>query len=355
MRVWITAIAAVLVTSCAGDRGSSTTNTAPNANASAAPTTTARAISDAGAAEIFRFRVGFWPNFHQALIHEALLPRPGFDGPKSLAHKSVTPESALAPSELPAWRNAIAFYDHDYTARNLYTDEHMTAWRAIAAAGSDPSLPQSAVLAAPLRSVLTEAAPAYRAHFWAEHERSDQAYVAMIRPLVARHGAFMVARLSALYKTPWPSEPVDVDVTSVAAPFGASTIGEPPFEGPHRPLVVVSSRDPGYSGESGLEMIFHEGSHLLVERLQNMLDASAQRQNKVAVRALWHSIVFYTAGHVAKERLGPDYVPYAERPENHIFDGDWASILATLKREWQPYIDGRVELEAAIDAVVAAF
>jgi hypothetical protein len=283
------------------------------------------------------------------------LPRSGFDGPKSLAHTSVVPESALASAELPPWRDALAIYGRDYTTRNTFTDEHMSAVRAVGVAGNEPSLADSAALAAPLRSALLGAAPVYRAHFWAEHERSDQAYIAAIRPLVAQHGAFFVARLSALYQTPWPREPVDVDVTAVAPPFGASTIGEPPFEGTHRPLVVVSSKDPGYSGESGLEMIFHEGSHLLIDRVQGMLEASAKRQNKSTPRMLWHSVIFYTAGHVAKERLGAAYVPYAERPENHLFDGDSAIILTTLQREWQPYLDGRVQLEAAVDAVVAAF
>jgi hypothetical protein len=343
MRVSVIAVAILLLTSCGGDRAAK----APNAPS--APST------PAGASEYFRFRVGFWANLHQALIHEALLPRSGFDGPKSLAHVSAVPPSEIAPSELPAWHDALAFYDHDYTTRNTFTDEHMASLRVIGVADGTPSLPEDAALNARLRAALLGAAPVYRAHFWAEHQRGDDAYVAMIRPLVAKHGAFFVARLSAIYKTPWPQEPVDVDVTSVVPPFGASTIGEPPFDGPHRPLIVVSSKDPGYSGESGVEMIFHEGSHLLIDRVQGMLEASAKRQNKSAPRMLWHSVIFYTAGHVAKERLGPDYVPYAERPENHIFDGDWASILTILKREWQPYIDGRVELEAAVDAVVAAF
>jgi hypothetical protein len=354
------AIFATLATSCAADRGSSTAAT-PNASAN---TPTARAAtSDAGAAETFRFRVGVWANLHQALIHEALLPRTGFDGPKSLAHRSVVPAGAIAPSELAPWRDALSLYDRDFTTRNTFTDEHMNLVRATGAAGSnatlpdggDASPPESAALPARFRSALLAAEPVYRAHFWPEHERADAAYVAAIRPLVTKHAAFFVARLSALYKTPWPHEPVDVDVTPVAPPFGASTIGEPPFDGPHRPLIVVSSLDPGYSGDSGLEMIFHEGSHLLIDRVQGMLDASAKRQNKSAPRALWHSVLFYTAGHVAKERLGPDYVPYAERPENHIFDGDGASILTILKREWQPYLDGKIELDAAVDALVAAF
>jgi hypothetical protein len=174
-----------------------------------------------------------------------------------------------------------------------------------------------------------------------------------IRPLVAEHGAWFVTRLVSIYETPWPTRPVDVEVAPAVPPFGAITIGEPPFDGPHAPLLIVSSEDPGYSGESGLEMIFHEASHLLVDRVQALLEA--KRQGRSIPRALWHFVLFYTAGHVAKDRLGPGYVPYAERLEHRVFDQDTAAILPVLVREWQPYLDGRATLGSAVDAVVAAF
>lgn len=279
----------------------------------------------------------------------------GVDGPKSLAHRSVAPMTSLAPPDARPWRDALAYYDMRFTTRNTFTVEFMNAVREFTACGVKPSLPENLSLAPDWRGFLSLAAPVYRAHFWSEHERSNRAYVEAIRPLVAEHGAWFVKRLVGLYQTPWPKSPVVVEVAPAVPPFGASTIGEPPFTGSHTPLITVSSRDPGYRGESGLEMIFHEGSHLLVDRIQGMLDTSARRQGRSLPRGLWHFVLFYTAGHVAKERLGPSYVPYAERAENHIFDGDASTILPVLVKEWQPYVDGRTTLGAAVDSVVAAF
>ena len=102
-------------------------------------------------------------------------------------------------------------------------------------------------------------------------------------------------------------------------------------------------------------MIFHEASHLLVDNVQTALEASAQRQARKLPHRLWHFLLFYTAGHLVRERLGPGYVPYAERPANHIFDGRFAGYLPILERAWQPYLDGQVALEPAIDALVASF
>ena len=53
----------------------------------------------------------------------------------------------------------------------------------------------------------------------------------------------------------------------------------------------------------------------------------------------------YTAGHVMRERLGPRYVPYAERPANTVFVGRFAAYLSILERAWQPYLDGQFDLE----------
>jgi hypothetical protein len=145
-----------------------------------------------------------------------------------------------------------------------------------------------------------------------------------MRPAIRAHGAWFVRRLAQIYETPWPSRPIDVDVAPVVPPYGASTIGEPPFEGEHAPLIIVSS-------------------------------SSAKRQGREIPPGLWHDVIFYTAGHLTRERLGPQYVPYAERPENHLFEGHAATTLDALAREWQPYLDGRTNLESAVDALVLAF
>jgi hypothetical protein len=343
MRVLSLCVAVAVAAGCAADGGRASSPRPP----APAPI--------AAAPEIFRFHVGLWANLHQVLIHESLLPKPGFEGPKSLAHRSVAPITELSSSEVGPWRDALAYYDRRFTTRNTFTDEFIDAVRGLTASANEPSLPLSLSLAADWKVLLGNAAPVYRAHFWPAHERADRAYVDAIRPLVVEHGAWFVKRLVALYETPWPSAPVDVEVTPAVPPFGASTIGEPPYTGTHAPLIIVSSLDSGYAGESGLEMIFHEGSHLLVDRVQALLDASAKRQGRTLPWKLWHFVLFYTAGHVARERLGPSYIPYAERPENTVFHGDTLPILRVLVRAWQPYLDGSTTLDSAVDAVVASF
>jgi hypothetical protein len=305
------------------------------------------------ARELFRFHVDFWPNLNQTLLHESLLPKPGFEGPKSLAHTSVAPAADLANGEKSPWQDAIAYYFAHFSTHDVFEPTFEGGCRFLTVRGSEPSLPEGGV-ASEWRTALLGAAPVYRARFWPAHQRADSAYVEALRPQVAAHGDAIARRLESLYQTAWPAAPIFVEVTAAVPPFGASTSGEPPFTGPHTPLITVSSDDEGYTGDTGLEMIFHEASHLLVDKVQASLDASAKRQGRTLDGRFWHFLLFYTAGRVAKERLGAAYVPYAERPSNAIFTGRFAPYLAILERTWQPYLDGRAELEPAIDAVVAS-
>lgn len=323
-------LAFAFLTSCMG-------NVPPKPVVTTAPTQT-----------IFRFHVGLWANLHQVLVHEALSPRAGFDGPKSNRGKRMVELGALGPEESAAFRGALDVYGARFTTRNTFTDEHVAAVLALTAAEDD--LPKEQ-LPNDLARALGAAGPAYRAHFWADHQRIDRGYVTAMEPLVGRHGAWFVARLVALFQTPWPTAPVDVEVAPAVPPFGASTVGEPPYEGVNRPLIVVSSTDYGYSSESGLEMLFHEGSHLLVGKIEAMIAASAKRQELTVSPRLWHDVLFFTAGRVARERLGATYVPYAEVPAHTVLAPEQ---IAVLERTWQPYIDGKTSLEAAVDAVVAA-
>lgn len=312
-------------------------------------------VPETSTPELFRFQVDFWPNLHQVLFHEALLPRPGYFGPKSLAHQSSAPEAELSAEQVAPWRAAVGYYDARFRSDSMFTPEFEAATRLLAAQGPATSLAAAPGFAEDWRGVLMGAAPVYRARFWPAHEHRDHAYIQAIRPLVALHGAWFANRLVAVYQTPWPPKPIEVQITPVVPPFGASTMGEPPFSSHHAPLILISSLDPGYSGDAGLEMLFHEASHLLIDKVQAALEASAKRQGRVLPDRFWHALLFYTAGHLTQERLGSAYVPYAERPQNHVFEGAWAPYLPILQRAWQPYLDGRVGLDQALDAVCASF
>jgi hypothetical protein len=316
--------------------------------ASSAPPTAAKEP-----APLFQFHVDFWANLNQVLLHEALLPRPGWEGPKSLRGQHVAPADAVPAAEAGDWKKALAYYDGHFTSQNLL-DRFTPSMPVLLGIGPSQTPPVTPEVDAEWRQSLVAAAPVYRAHFWPDHEARDRAYVEAMRAPIAAHGSWFAKRIVAAYQTPLPAGPIDVEITPVVPLFGGFTQGEPPYTPSHEALITLSSEDPAYAGDTGVEMLFHEASHLLVGRVQDGLDASAKRQGRKLDPRFWHDLIFYTAGHLAQERLGPSYVPFAERPSSRLFKADDPS-LAILKREWQPYLDGRTTIDAAIDAMAAAF
>jgi len=302
----------------------------------------------------FRFHVDFWANLNQVLLHEALVPRPGFAGPKSLGGQHVVRADALSAEETARWQASLAYYDAHFTTRNLF-DHFIESMPALLGVGPWPSQRPAATSALDeeWRRSLVDAAPVYQAHFWTDDERTDRAYVERMQPLVLAHAEWFEKRLVAVYGMPLPATPIDVEITPVVPPYGGFTQGEPPYDGPNAALITLSSRDPSYAGDTGVEMLFHEVSHLIVGRVEKALDEAAKRQGTKLPPRLWHDVIFYTAGHVAQERLGAAYIPFAERPSARLFSADDPRLIV-LRRAWQPYLDGHTTMESAIDAIAAA-
>jgi hypothetical protein len=318
--------------------------------AARAPESTSRSDD---AAPLFRFHVDFWANLNQVLLHEALVPRERREGPKSLKGRHVVGVETLTPAETAVWQASLAHYDASFTTPNLF-DHFIASMPALLAVGESQTPPVTNDLDERWRRSLVDAGPIYRAHFWPDHARRDREYIARMQPLVAAHGAWFARRLVAVYGMPLPAKPIDVEITPVVPPYGGFTQGEPPYDGTNAALITLSSEDPSYAGETGVEMLFHEVSHLIVGRVEKGLEEAAKRRHTKLPPRLWHDVVFYTAGHVAQERLGPSYVPYAERASSRLFADD-DERLQVLQRAWQPYLDGRVTMDAAIDAIAASF
>jgi hypothetical protein len=135
-----------------------------------------------------------------------------------------------------------------------------------------------------------------------------------------------------------------VDVTAFANWAGAYAHTRPTH-------IVFASVDESSRGSSGLETLFHEAMHGLEDSIRIALSrAGASRQQQVPQR-LSHAIIFYTAGEVVR-RTVPGHVPYAER--YGVWQRGWGTFRAALSQGWQPYLEGKIELDAAVNQVLAA-
>jgi hypothetical protein len=337
-----------------------------------------------GPLPVFELHSGFWINLHHMLYYEAKRREAPANTPQK--NNSVPPlklktmadaGGALTPAERQSWDSSVAYYAANYADKDLLfntdlmllknqlgdfedCDELSGKQKKTCDAGLPPRITQ----------ILEAAAPVYRAHLWAEHDRANRRWIARVAPLVEEQGVGISERLADIYQTKWPRAKIRVDVTAYANWAGAYTTLDPL-------RVTISSTDPRNQGDEALEVLFHEASHGIAEVVQEAIIRECRQRGKAIPRDLWHALIFYTTGEVIKPLLNPiskeppdkqesgisnpdpapgivrdTYVPYAIR--EGLYERGWNDYLQLLSRFWQPYLESKANFDDAIARMVSA-
>jgi hypothetical protein len=290
----------------------------------------------------FRFQNNFWVNLHHFVRGEAR--RRAFNAPP------LMPVSALSEAERTAWTSALDGYAELANLDLVFDERLIRINNALATRGGAATLPEGLVEPGAL-AALNRAAPIYRAHLWPEHRRFNEEWIASTRPLVQRHAPALIRGLAAAYHVKWPTEPILVDASFEAGPVGGYTTGGPPGTAAHTVIAPAKAGEPAVA----LEIVFHEASHSVDDQIMKLVDAEAAKQGVKPLPELWHGIIFYTTGELVKRELHKEkdasYKPYAYR--FGVYDRGWQPLRAGLERDWQPYLDGKVEFSQALAKLVA--
>ena len=299
-----------------------------------------------GTRDTFVFQNNFWVNLHHVLDAES-------HRREARAPLRVRLEE-LAAAERDPWAAALDAYRVHAQHDRLFDPALVRLDNALALVPSDAPLPVTLDGAdANTRRALTSAAPIYRAHYWAAQRELNDRWIAALQPLLAEHREAMIAAIETAYGVRWPAQPILVDASAEAPPFGGYTIAGPPGTAGH---TVIEAANPEYQGDMAFEMLFHEASHAsaIGGRLIDAIRAAAERRHVDAPRDLWHVVIFYTAGEAARRVLGKTadarYVPYAYRYD--VYSRGWQPLRDAVVRDWQPHLDGTVTFDAAIEAIV---
>jgi hypothetical protein len=298
---------------------------------------------------LFEFHSGFWVNLHHFLYLAALS-----ESPQTGRHAAtLTPADeatlrALTPQERSSWDEAVTYYAHSVVQRDLLFDRDLAAAKnRLEDAEASPDLTDA--VPAEMKSALLKSAPIYRSHFWAAHDAENRAWIAHLQPLVVRYGEGLKASLAMIYETPWPKQTVRVDAVVYANWAGAYTTLEPT-------RVTISTRDPANQGTAALEIVFHESSHGMMDKVQAAIDAATKAENTqhpdraFQSGSIWHAVLFYTAGALVAERI-PGYVPYADK--NGLWKRAWPDPDRVLiEQDWQPHMEGKAGLRQALTKLI---
>jgi hypothetical protein len=283
---------------------------------------------------LFAFHNSPWINLHHYLLAKAR--------PKA----TPDPEPAWTDGEKMAWDAALSYYREHYTKSSPLFDEGLVGIRD-QLAELEPEASSAALgglgLDAELARVLAVAEPVYRAHFWPAHDAANREAIGRLTALVAQHPA-LAGQLTAWLDTPWPTTPVRVDLVVDADWAGAYTTVQPTH-------VTLAASDPRQTGDTFLEVLFHESAHGLFRKVSTALDAELKKQAvRLPRRDLWHAMLFDTVGELLRRELGPSYVPYAV--QQGLYQGAWGDYRLAIEKHWHPYLNGDTSFAAALEHLV---
>jgi hypothetical protein len=320
---------------------------------------------------VFELHSGFWVNLHHFLYLQARLLNgnsSSTDSGRGAAPPDEPPVSLLdfPAEEIKAWQAAVAFYAKDLARRDLLLNGEMetinnrlSEMETCAELQGKSSAACKSGLQADLVEALDRAAPVYRAHWWAEHDRANREWIARVAPMVQQMGVELSAQLADVYQRPWPAGRLRVDVVWYGGPYGAYTSLGPTH-------LTISSHDMRNQGIYGFEVLFHEASHALAAAVNEAIAREFRQRDKPIPRDLWHALLFYTTGELVRRDLaygtmtlaalqGTDasnYQPYAAR--FGLYSGAWNGFRGMLDLYWRPYLEGRVSFDTAVARLAAA-
>ena len=299
---------------------------------------------------MFDFHSGFWMNLHHFIYAAASSSQPPTNKGPTLRINQPDAEAIkrLSPSEQAAWQHFVAYYAANYIQRDLGFDDLMYDIKIkLESAEASPDL-NGTDIPVELKSILLEAAPIYRKYWWPRHDGRNKRWVAQLRPLLSKNGLRVRQSLEIVYSTAWPTQPVRVETVAYANWAGAYTTLCPATQ------PTISTTHIGNQGTAALEMIFHESSHGMVDKLQDAIKQAVSTlpsdKQKVIPGTLWHAVLFYTAGElVAQHYRG--YKPYADQAA--LWARAWPEpVRSLIVRDWKPHIQGSTTLNSAVTALV---
>lgn len=309
------------------------------------------------ASPVFEFHSGFWVNLHHFLYLQGRLERAradGVSGDAKIAAPYDSPASVdgMTAEERRAWQAAVQTYADSWSSRDLLLSNQMVLINDRLAELEDcPELAgRSAAectsgIVPELVTALDEAAPIYRQRWWPEQDRMNRAWIAAQVPPLRSMGEEMAGRLADIYQSRWPAR-IYVDVVGFAGGEGAYTSIMPPH-------LMISSQDRRNAGTAGFEVLFYEASHVIAGGIEYTIGQECRRLEKPIPRNLWNAVLLFTASEVVR-RNWPDAASAEAKSSSTtgVINRGWADYVPLLEEDWQAYLNGRVDMDAAILHIV---
>jgi len=252
----------------------------------------------------------------------------------------------LKPADLKVINSVVLFYKDTLISKDLLFDSLM---RDLSDHYTKGTVPTNRMQLKVMEQVKIFQ-PYFNKLYWKDLEADNKSWVAANKLQLAKQEVGVVPELERIYQTKLPfDKKVIIDLTCYATWAGAFSYNDGFCH------VIFASAHGSNKGELATEVIFHETSHFLVDKVNDKLSVLVKGKDIKKNINLWHNMIFYTTGYVLERQYvkeGKMFFPFYVLMKFEDKFPDFKATVEACKIYWDPYIKDQTELDDALQSIV---
>jgi hypothetical protein len=245
--------------------------------------------------------------------------------------------------------SAVKFYADSLSKKNMLFDEELTKFKI--------SLQQSLTFdqlkinakSPQIVTAMQNADALYQKHYWSEQDKKNRNFVLTKIETIKIIETDVIANCSKYYQYKYNGKIFRIDLTDYATFFSAYTTTEPYLS------ATISSTTKKHEGTQGIEVIFHEISHDMIDSVFMMQQKICTNRDLAFDHNVWHSILFYATGTFVKNALakvGVEHELYLLKNKIADFNPEVKKTMNTITDYWQQHLDCKISMQNAMEHIL---
>ncbi len=263
----------------------------------------------------------------------------------SLAHYSFKDKlKFLKPVDLKTLNALVMFYKDSLTGKDVVFDSLMRDFSDQLTLGTTPKNKWQ-VKAFEMVKIFQ---PYFAKLYWKDIEADNKAWITANKEQLLRQEINVVPELERIYQTKLPASKIIIDLTCYATWAGAYSYKDGFCH------VIFASAHGANKGDLAAEVVFHETSHFLIDKVNEKLSELSKGKDIKPGINLWHNMIFYTTGYVVEKQYakeGKMFFPYYVQMKFEDKFPDFKIAVEACKQYWDPCINGQLGFESALKSI----
>jgi hypothetical protein len=251
----------------------------------------------------------------------------------------------LKPNDLTALNSVMLFYKDSLISRDVLMDSLMRDLCDHIARGTTPQHEWQLKVVDQLKIFQ----PFFNNLYWKEIEGDHKTWIKENKDRLLKEEVTVIPELERIFLTKLDTGKVIIDLTCYATWAGAFSYKDSYSH------VIFCSTHGSNRGDLATEVVFHETSHFLIDKVEANIAQLTKGKNIRKTVNLWHNMIFYTTGYVLESQFSTEnkkLVPYYIQMKFEDKFPDFKACIEACKLYWSPYIDQKSTMDQALKSIV---